>query len=236
MNGHRNEHRPDLGLGGHATPGIRVLIIANVLVFLLQYVAYRLGDNSILSIFGLTPSQVFSSHLRIWQLFTYMFLHSPDYLFHLILNMLMLWMFGTHVEAAMGRQAFLRYYFICGIGAGLTTCLTFRDSVTVGASGAVFGVMLAYAMLFPSRLVSFYFIFPMRAPTFVLLCAAIELFALLQLPDGVAHSAHLGGMLFGYLYFKRAWRAREFFRELRWRMRRRKFRVLDKDDRHYPFH
>jgi membrane associated rhomboid family serine protease len=218
------------------TPGIRTLLIANVSVFILQYVAYRLGDDSVLTIFGLKPAMVFSAHLRVWQLFTYMFLHSPDYLFHLLLNMLMLWMFGTQVEQAMGTRAFLRYYFLCGIGAGLTTCLVFRDSLTVGASGAIFGVMLAYAMLFPNRQILFWFIFPMRAPSFVLLCAAIELFALMGLQDGVAHSAHLGGMLFGYLYFKRAWRFREFLAELRWRLRRRRFRVLDRDDRRYPFH
>jgi len=236
MNGYRNEYRPDAGLGGHVTPGIRALIIANVVVFILQYVAFRLGDNSIQSIFGLTPAMVFSAHLRVWQLFTYMFLHSPDYLFHLLLNMLMLWMFGTQIEPVMGTRSFLRYYFLCGVGAGLTTSLASPNSLTVGASGAIFGVMLAYGMLFPNRQILFWFIFPMRAPSFVLLCAGIELFALMQLPDGVAHAAHLGGMLFGYLYFKRAWRLREFLAEIRWRLRRRRFRVLDRDDRRYPFH
>lgn len=235
MSSYRNEYRAETGLGGQVTSGVRALIIANVAVFILQYAAYRLGEYSIQTTFGLTPSLAIG-RLHVWQIVTYMFLHSPDYLFHLLLNMLMLWMFGTQVETAMGTRAFVRYYFICGIGAGLTTCLMFWDSLTYGASGAVYGVMLAYAMLFPTRQILFWFIFPMRAPSFVLLCAGIELFALLGLPDGVAHTAHLGGMLFGWLYFKRAWRLGDFVSEMRWKLRRRKFRVLDKDNRRYPFH
>ena len=231
----RSPYRSDLGLGGHVTPAIRGLIIANIAVFVLQYVSYRLNDNSIQTIFGLTPSLVFGK-LWVWQLFTYMFLHAPDYLFHLILNMLMLWMFGTQVEAVMGTRSFLRYYFLCGVGGGLTTCLVFPHSMTIGASGAVYGVMLAFAMLFPNRQILIYMLFPMRATSFVLLCAAIEMFSMLGLPDGLAHIAHLGGMLFGYLYFKRAWRIKEFYGELKWRLRRRRFRVLDRDDRRYPFH
>lgn len=235
MTSYRAENRIDFGLGGHITPGVRALIIANAAVFALQVLARLVGQGGIEPIFGLTPSMVFGS-LRVWQLVTYMFLHATGWLSHIILNMLMLWMFGTEVERAWGTRAFLRYYFICGIGAGLTTCLMFYDSMTIGASGAVFGVMLAYAMMFPNRQILFWFIFPMRAISFVLLCVGIEMFSLLSLQDGVAHIAHLGGMLFGYLYLRRAWRLREFLAELRWRLRRRRFRVLDRDDRRYPFH
>jgi membrane associated rhomboid family serine protease len=165
-----------------------------------------------------------------------MFLHSTGWIFHVVLNMAMLWMFGTEVERAWGTRAFIRYYFVCGIGAALTTCALFPHSLTIGASGAVFGVMLAYALMFPNRQILFWFIFPMRAVSFVLICAALELAQLLEMQDGVAHIAHLGGLLFGYLYLKRAWRIRPFLSELSWRLRRRRFRVVDRPDRRYPYH
>jgi membrane associated rhomboid family serine protease len=224
-----------IGLGGRITPGIKALLIANVSVFVVQVLAQEFGDMGIEPIFGLRPVDVYRN-FRVWQLVTYMFLHSTGWLSHLLLNMLMLWMFGTEVERSWGTREFLKYYLICGIGAGLVTCLAFRYSTTIGASGAVFGVMLAYAFMFPNRQILFWFIFPMRAISFVLLCTGIELFSLLSLPDGVAHSAHLGGMLFGYLYLKRAWRLRAFFAELRWRLRRRRFRVMRGEDERYPFH
>jgi membrane associated rhomboid family serine protease len=224
-----------VALGGRITPGIKALLIANVSVFVVQMLALRVGGAAIEPIFGLQPELVFG-RLWVWQLVTYMFLHSTGWKFHLVLNMLMLWMFGTEVERAWGTRAFLRYYFVCGIGAALTTCAMFPNSLTIGASGGVFGVMLAYAMTFPNRQILFWFIFPMRAVSFVLLCAAIEFAQLLEMQDGVAHIAHLGGMLFGYLYIKRAWRIGPFLSELRWKFRRRRFKVLDQDDRRYPFH
>ena len=91
-------------------------------------------------------------------------------------------------------------------------------------------------LIFPNRQILLWFIFPMRAISFILLCVGIELFSLMGLQDGVAHFAHLGGMLFGYLYLKRFWRLREFLNELRWKLRRRRFRVTDRDDRQYPHH
>src|SRR5260221_822449 len=188
-------------------------------------------------IFGLTPSIAFGHTWWLWQVVSCMFLHSTSWLGHLLLNMLMLWMFGAEVERALGTREFVKYYFVCGIGAGLTRCLMFWDNRTIGASGAVFGVMLAYAFLFPGRQILFWFIFPMSALTFVLLCTGMELYSLLSLSDNVAHIAHLGGMLFGYLYLKRVWRIRQFVDELRWKLRRRKFRVMRRgDDRPYPFH
>jgi membrane associated rhomboid family serine protease len=231
---YRSEYGPAIGLGGRITPGIKSLVIANVAVFVVQKLAGTAG-SAIEPIFGLTPALVFGGYW-VWQLVTYMFLHSTQWLGHLLLNMLMLWMFGTEVERAWGTREFIKYYFICGIGAGLTSCLVFPHSTTIGASGAVFGVMLAYGILFPNRTIYFWFIFPMRAVSFILLCIGVELFNLLGVSDGVAHMAHLGGVLFGYLYLKRAWRLRGFVNELRWRLRRRKFRVMRHDGENYPFH
>ncbi|PYS95353.1 MAG: DUF1751 domain-containing protein [Acidobacteria bacterium] len=235
MSYYRTQHDPQTLLGGRITPGIKGLIIANVCVFILQKLGALVGDDtSIERIFGLTPTLVYHN-LWLWQVVTYMFLHAPDWLWHLLLNMLMLWMFGTEVERAWGTRAFVKYYFICGIGAALVTCLFFPNSTTIGASGAVFGVMLAYGLMFPTRQILLWLLFPMRAISFVLICIGIELFSLASLQDGVAHFAHLGGMLFGYLYLKRAWRLRDFWSELRWKLRRRRFRVMG-DDEQYPFH
>jgi membrane associated rhomboid family serine protease len=239
MSSNRTRYSPQVGLAGPITPGVKGLLIANVGIFAIQVLAQRIGGLSLEGILGLTPEGVMESHF-LWQLVTYMFLHSTGWLGHLLLNMLMLWMFGTEIEKVWGTREFLRYYFICGIGAGITTCLFnyawYPTIPTIGASGAIFGVMLAYGFVFPNRQIFFWFIFPMRATSFVLLCACIEMFSLLGISDGVAHFAHLGGMLFGYLYLKRVWRLREFWNELRWRLRRRRFRVMRGDDEHYPYH
>jgi membrane associated rhomboid family serine protease len=235
MSFYRTQYDPRVGLGGRITPGVKALIIANVAVFIAQVLASRATGGGIEPYLGLIPSRVYPG-FWIWQLVTYMFLHATNWLTHLLLNMLMLWMFGTEVERRWGTREFLRYYFVCGIGAALVTCLFFYESTTIGASGAVFGVMLAYGFLFPDRQILFWFIFPMRAISFVLLCVGIELFSLLGLQDGVAHFAHLGGMLFGYLYLKRAWRLGEFFREIRWKLRRKRFRLMRRDDDNYPYH
>jgi membrane associated rhomboid family serine protease len=235
MVSYRTPYGSEFGIGGRLTSGIKTLIIVNVSVFVLQVISWRFAGTQIEGTFGLTPRDVFPG-LAIWQLVTYMFLHSTGWLSHLLLNMLMLWMFGTELERMWGRRAFLKYYFVCGIGAGLISCLFFRNSTTIGASGAVFGVMLAYGFLFPNRQILFWFIFPMRAISFVMLCTGIELFSLMGLQDGIAHFAHLGGMLFGYLYLKRVWRVREFWNEIRWRLRRRRFRIMRDRDEKYPFH
>ena len=236
MSSNRTQYSPQIGLGGRITPGVKALLIANVSVFALQVLAQQIaGSEDVVLIFGLLPNLVLHK-FQLWRLVTYMFLHSTSWLSHLLLNMLMLWMFGTEVERVWGTREFVKYYFLCGIGAAITTCFVFRDSNTIGASGAIFGVMLAYGLMYPNRQIFFWFIFPMRAISFVLLCVGIELFSLLSLQDGVAHFAHLGGMLFGYLYLKRAWRLKEFWNELRWRLRRRRFRVMRGEDDHYPYH
>ena len=236
MSSYRTNYSPQIGLGGRITPGVKGLLIANVSVFALQVLSQQVaGSGDVELIFGLRPVLVYPG-FQLWRLVTYMFLHSTGWLGHLLLNMLMLWMFGTEVERVWGTREFVKYYFLCGIGAAFTTCFVFRESNTIGASGAIFGVMLAYGLMYPNRQIFFWFIFPMRAISFVLLCTGIELFSLLSLQDGVAHFAHLGGMLSGYLYMKRVWRVRQFWSDLRWRLRRRRFRVMRSDDERYPFH
>ncbi len=236
---YRTPYSPQVGLGGRITPGVKALLIANVSVFALQVLAQQIRGVGLETLFGLSPVAVIRG-LFLWQLITYMFLHTTGWLGHLLLNMLMLWMFGTEVERGWGTRLFVRYYFICGIGAGITTCLFnypfYPGSLTIGASGAIYGVMLAYGLMFPNRQILFWFIFPMRAISFVLLCTGIQIFSLLSLQDGVAYITHLGGMLFGYLYLKRIWRVKDFFRGIVWRLRRRRFRVMRPDDENYPYH
>ncbi len=191
-----------IGSGG-MTEAVKKLLIANGIVFVLQF---TVGPQFILA-FGLVPRMAWS-RFYIWQFVSYMFLHGG--LFHLLINMYVLWMFGSEVERMWGAKAFYRYYFITGIGAGLIhTLLTpFSLVPTIGASGAVLGILTAFAVMFPNRQITLllFFILPvtMRAKTLALLFAGMSLFSgMMGSADGVAHFAHLGGMLVGYLYMKR---------------------------------
>jgi len=196
--------RMDWGIGGGAvTPGVKNLLIANGAV----YLVLMLFGPKLVYFFGLVPKlALFRFH--IWQFVTYMFLHGG--FLHLIINMYALWVFGTEVERMWGTKVFYKYYFITGIGAGIIHTMITPNSYipTVGASGAIMGVLTAYAVLFPNREITMllFFILPirMRAKTLALLFAAFSLISgAMGSRDGVAHFAHLGGMLIGYVYMKR---------------------------------
>ena len=229
-----------MGIGGAMTPAVKALVIANAAVFafegLLRIAGFNSVDEVLRVLFALQPNLVYGRGY-LWQLATYLFLHGD--LGHILINMFMLWMFGVEMERMWGSRQFLKYYFLTGVGAGIVTCFFSPLSRTVGASGAIFGIMLAYGMTFPDRQILFWFIFPMKARHFVLLLAAIELWVSSQfVSDGIGHFAHLGGMLFGYLYLRRAWRVRAWISELRWRARRRRFRVFERQEEkdRYPYH
>ncbi|MBI3008069.1 MAG: rhomboid family intramembrane serine protease [Candidatus Omnitrophica bacterium] len=203
--------RPSIGFGGPITYAVKWLIILNAGIFVLQITLGRIYP-SLLNIFALVPNSLFNKWM-IWQLGTYMFLHGD--IFHLAFNMLGLYFFGADLERAWGRRAFISYYLWTGIGAGLTTYLTAMNSnvPTIGASGAIFGILLAFGMLFPNRpimLLLFFFIpVTMLAKYLVIVYGILELIMSLQwTPDGIAHFAHLGGMVFGWLYLKNQDRAR----------------------------
>jgi membrane associated rhomboid family serine protease len=158
----------------------------------------------------------------IWQPVTYMFLHFD--LLHILFNMFMLWMFGSSIEGEWGSREFLKYYFFTGIAAGLLSLLVSINAnvVTIGASGAIFGILVAFGMLFPDRIVLLFLFFPMRARNCVILLAAIELYMTLASGPhggGVARFAHIGGMLFGYLYLKHGDRVRFSLPRIRFNMR-----------------
>jgi membrane associated rhomboid family serine protease len=232
---------------GPLTPGVKGLIIACVVVFFVQAVlpGYQFDQIFGLSSYGLI------GQWRLWQPVTYLFLHSTDILFHLIFNMLMLWMFGTELERRWGMQAFFQYFLFCGIGAGLLSVLldllsgligsgpVLSATYTVGASGAIYGLLAAQALLFPNRVLLLFFFFPVRMRTAVLLMAAITFWvAFTSSGSAVNHVAHLGGMAFGWIYLQRAWNLRRLWHDWRWKVRRRRYRVVSdiRDDDRYHFH
>ncbi|MBN2119429.1 MAG: rhomboid family intramembrane serine protease [Candidatus Omnitrophica bacterium] len=188
--------------GPSMTGTVRALIIVNVGVFVLIHI---FPQFEWLWRFSLV-SKLVSSRLMLWQFVTYMFLHVG--LWHLVVNMLMLWFFGPAIEEYWGRRQFIFYYFFTGIGAGLCSFLvSFNSSIPViGASGAIFGILVAYAIMFPETVILLFFIFPMKIRHAVLVLAAINLLgAISSSSGGIAYFAHLGGGFFGYLYFKNEW-------------------------------
>lgn len=191
-----------IGPGG-ISPAVKLLLITNVVLFFMNMIV---GDAMTLRL-GLSPQAVFEQ-MALWQPVTYMFLHSTGGIGHILFNMLALWMFGTELERTWGTRFFTKYYFITGIGAAATTMALgwFSDSVyysiTVGASGAIYGLLVAYAIYFPHRTI-YYIIFPIPARVFVIIAGAIAFLSSMGGPGGgVAHAAHLGGLVVGYLYLK----------------------------------
>jgi len=196
------------GFGGFIiSPGVKYIIIATGLIFLFQTII----GSKLISWFGLYPVQVYRE-FRIWQFVTYMFLHG-DFL-HILINMIILWMFGCEVERNWGTNDFLKYYFICGVGAGVFHILFHLTSEVpvVGASGAVYGILLAFAMLFPDRpIILFPFFIALKAKYWAMIFAVIALiFGMFGGQNGVAHFAHLGGMIVGFIYLKLSWRTSLF--------------------------
>jgi membrane associated rhomboid family serine protease len=203
--------RPGIGYSfgpGPMTPAVRAIIYTNVAVFVVTLVL----PGVVISTFGLSPALVIEK-VRVWQLMTYLFVHSPSQFSHILFNMLSVWMFGVDLERRWGTREFVKYYFITGIGAGvsmiLVSLLPFASTsetygaVTIGASGAVYGLLMAWGLLFPHRQILFMLIFPLSARVFVLIMGAIAFVSAVGASGGpVANVAHLGGLLMGFLYLK----------------------------------
>ncbi len=186
---------------GRITDGIKLLIIINAAVFFIGQItglSYTLD-----ALLGIVPYDAWS-RLHIWQPFTYLFLHGS--LMHVGMNMLVLWMFGSELEMLWGRNYFMKFYFITGMGAGLLTIIfqPYSTIPVIGASGAIYGVLLAYGMLFPDREVLIYFLFPIKVKYMVAIIGAIAFMSSLSPQgDNIAHFTHLSGMLIGYLLLKK---------------------------------
>ena len=197
------------------TPCIKALIIVNLVCWFVLIAVVQnffMKTDGIYRLLGFVPSSI-SHDFFLWQFVTYMFIHSKGF-FHILFNMLILWMFGSELEQLWKKRFFLLYYFVCGVGSALVYFMSVQlyslfsgyssvmDVPVIGASGAVFGLILAYGLIFGDRIVLFMFIFPMKAKYLTLLIAGIELLTVLNSGFGspVANLAHLGGLISGFLF------------------------------------
>ena len=220
-------YKPGFGvtIGSKWTRVIMILIIVNVTVFIIQLLFSTISSQWGVPTMGMSPETDGVVHhvalgpdrfttlfwlyqplaigkLWLWQFVTYMFLHSVSDPWHIIFNMLVLWMFGSEVEKAMGTRKFLTMYFTAGIFAGIFGCLFTPNNPILGASGAIFAVEIAFAMFYPNATIIF-FVFPIKAKYLVTIFAGITVFNCLMPTGGnVAHFAHLGGLLYGFLFIR----------------------------------
>jgi membrane associated rhomboid family serine protease len=199
------------GVRSALPPAIKILLMANGAIFLLQMASGRAVTNA----FGLSPTDVAGG--AIWQLFTYMFLHGG--FMHLLFNMFALWMFGRDLEHDWGTREFMKFYLVCGVGAGVVTQIALWGSPipTIGASGAIFGILLAFGMMYPNRLIYLWMFIPIKAKYMVVLFGLMELFSSMKYAaDGIGHFTHLGGLLVGFLYIKKQGNGMRLPRPLAW--------------------
>jgi membrane associated rhomboid family serine protease len=181
--------------GGPLTPAVKAIIIANCVVFLMQVLT-----RGLLTVWlALEPLKVLPFGFQIWRVATYMFAHGG--VMHLLFNMLMLFIFGCSIERTWGTRSFYRYYFLCGLGAALFSFIPvpeFYAHPTIGASGAVYGILLAYAVLFPHNRIYIFLTLPVEARYVVMALGFIAFAGSLSGGDGIAHVVHLGGLVTGY--------------------------------------
>ncbi len=226
--------------------GLKWLLIANVSIFVLWFFAGTLGGagaeaGTFFRNFYLVPSQVVTT-FAVWQVVTYMFFHAG--FGHILWNMFTLWMFGVELERLWGTARFLRFYFACGVGAGLTVILASYlfgnpNVATVGSSGAIYGILMAYAILFPDRLILFGFLIPIKVKYFVMIMGAvIFMSSFSSIGSGVSQVAHLGGLVVAFFILRGRWLqariqgpVKREYKEWKLRRARRKFEVyLRKQD------
>ena len=178
--------------------GVKTLLIINVFTFIIIEMSGQ--RNLLFQIFGLVPRTVIYEY-KIWQTFTYLFVHGG--LLHILFNMFVLWMFGKDLEIEWGKNNFLLFYFICGIGSGVMTVLINMNSFIpiVGASGAIYGLLVAYGYTYPNRIIYLYGLFPLRVKYLVVSLGIIAFFASLSTSSSnISHITHLSGMLIGISY------------------------------------
>jgi membrane associated rhomboid family serine protease len=195
------------------TPAVKFLLISIFAMFIIQNTVDQFMDGNILGTFGLVPAG-FVMQFRFWQLFTYVFLHGD--VMHLFLNLMMLAFIGGELEAVWGTKRFSIYFFFCSVMAGIFYLLLqlfiskegLLYTPMVGASAGIYGLLIAYGLIFGERVLLFMLLFPMKAKHFIWILAAIEFMSTVFSPrGGVASAAHLGGMIagFGYLYARASW-------------------------------
>ena len=194
------------------TDAIKLLVSVNFTIFFLQTISGK--EHLLFDLFGLVPQAIWSDFM-IWQPFTYLFFHGN--IWHILINMFVLWMFGSELENAWGRKNFIKYYFITGIGAGIVTCLFNLQSniPVVGASGAVYGILLAYGLSFPNRTVYLYGLIPIKSIWFVIAIGILAFLSSFQQMTQISHLTHISGMAIGYVFLKRRWRLNDIWFKIR---------------------
>ena len=197
----RTMNRPP-SLGGaaprmHVTPWVKALLLVNAGVFL---VTVLVGQGIMFDLFAFSPGRMLE---RPWGMATYMFMHAG--LWHLLINLLFIFFFGPPLEARWGSDLFLKFYLVCGLG-GVLLSFAFSDAMIVGASAACYGIMLAFAMVWPNQTVYVWALFPVKVKWMVGFLVALSFVSALgPARDGVAHLAHLGGAVAGFLMVKSGW-------------------------------
>lgn len=224
-------YRP-MGFGGFSffPPVIKNLLIINGAVFFLTVMMENIvvggvpAGDILMRWFALMPFG--SGFFQVWQIITYQFLHGG--FGHIFFNMFTLWMFGVELEQIWGSKKFLSYYLLCGVGGGvahlgLSEFLTGSVPPVIGASGAIFGIMIAFALMFPDRYIFLYFLIPVKTKYFIGFMIVLNLLAIDDRGSGVAHLAHIGGALTGLLFIildkKTSFGMKDYFGSLRHRRR-----------------
>ncbi|MDR3237956.1 MAG: rhomboid family intramembrane serine protease [Spirochaetia bacterium] len=200
----------NIRFGGPITPMVKRLLIINGAIFLIQLAAGSYG-YTMQQIFGLSHEGLVHE-FKLWQIFTYMFLHGGW--LHIIFNLLTLWMFAGSLEEIWGSKFFIKYYIYCGIGAGIFiaamnyyiySTVSTAPVPTIGASGALYGILLAYGMTWPNREVLLYFFIPVKIKYLVIMFGLIEFFGTLNSASGgggISHIGHIGGLISGFVILK----------------------------------
>ena len=224
---------------------VKTILIVNLAVWFGLIVVIQglfFEQNYVFYVLGLVPSKVFQD-FWFWQILTYMFVHSKG-VFHILFNMFALWMFGSELERLWGSRFFLIYYLVCGLGAGCIYLLSLfigfsffdlspliSSTPMVGASGAIFGILFAYGLVFSERIILFMMIFPMKAIHFTLLIGGIEFVSLINSGAGssVSHLAHLSGFLTGFVFLQ-SWKKIQNLKIRKWKRSSVHLKILKNDD------
>lgn len=212
-----------MNLSYQLTPWVKRLLIANTVVFALTWV---IGPGFVLEWFSFQPAKIF---FRPWTPLSYMFLHGG--FGHLFWNMLFLFFFGPPLESKWGSREFIRYYLVCGLG-GVVLSFLFVSYPIIGASAAVYGIMLAFAMAWPDAPIYIWGIFPVKAKWLVSFLVVVSISSAFGgAGGGVAHFAHLGGFAAGFLYLKTDWRASQAIQNIGKAARARRFAIVPREER-----
>ena len=231
-----HNHFSNVSLGWRLTPAVKKIIIACVVIWATEVITVNwLGWTGMILHLSVVPERTLLG-FEIWQPFTYMWLHGPRDFTHILFNMLFLWMFGGSLEASWGGRAFWKFYIICGTGAGIAVALigilVEPAMPTLGSSGAIYGLVAAFAIRFPEVRVYFFGLFPIKGKHFALIPIVYALADFATRASGTSHVAHLAGLVIGAVLVMGWWRPSRVALDIaNWMRKRRlkKFRSIDGD-------